>query len=82
MISGIPSVTTNVGSIPDIAIDNQNSLIFHPSDIKTLENQLIKLIENSSLRKKISEEAVKSCIKNNSINSAVKKLDIIFQTIN
>ena len=82
MISGIPSITTNVGSITDIAIDNQNSLIFQPSDIKTLEHQLIKLIDSSCLRQKISEQAVASIVKNNSINSAVKNLDDIFQTIN
>jgi len=51
---GIPVITTPVGGIPDVAIPNENMLIFKPGDINELANHLEELIINEKLRKKLA----------------------------
>lgn len=41
---GIPVVTTPVGGIPDIGVDNENMLLFEPGDVDRLAKQLEKII--------------------------------------
>lgn len=41
---GIPVVTTPVGGIPDVAIDEYNMLLFAPGDVEKLAEQLEKII--------------------------------------
>ena len=37
MASGIPSIGTNVGSIPELIVDQQTGFIIEPGDVKKLE---------------------------------------------
>jgi glycosyltransferase involved in cell wall biosynthesis len=53
MASGLPVVTTNVGSSPDIIINGKHGYLIKPGDKLNLKNYLIKLIQNESLRKEI-----------------------------
>lgn len=41
---GMPVVTTPVGGIPDIAVDEENMLLFAPGDVDKLAKQLEKMI--------------------------------------
>ena len=54
---GLPVITTPVGGIPDIAKDGKNLLLFKPGDIKSLADQLEKLISNKLLREDIAKES-------------------------
>ena len=54
---GLPVITTPVGGIPDIAKDGKNLLLFKPGDIKSLADQLGKLISNKLLREDIAKES-------------------------
>lgn len=56
---GLPVVTTPVGGIPDIADDGNNLLLFAPGDVDQLAICLKYLIQNESLRQKMSEESLK-----------------------
>lgn len=51
---GLPVVSTPVGGLPDIAIENENILLFTPGDITSLAKQLEILILDNNLRNKIS----------------------------
>jgi glycosyltransferase involved in cell wall biosynthesis len=54
---GIPVVTTPVGGIPDIVVNNENGLLFNPGDAETLSVQLCRLIEDDNLYQKLKKEA-------------------------
>jgi glycosyltransferase involved in cell wall biosynthesis len=51
----IPVITTNVGGIPEVIIHKHNGLLSNSNDFESLANNLIELINDSSLRKKIKE---------------------------
>lgn len=51
---GIPVITTPVGGIPDVAIPNENMLLFKPGKINELANHLEELIVNEKLRNKLA----------------------------
>ncbi len=78
---GIPSVCTDVGSIPDIIKSGYNGFIFEPGDRNSLKKYLIKLINDKGLRKIFSSNSIKYVKMNNSIDSSVKNLDNIFNKI-
>ncbi len=48
---GLPVITTPVGGIPDVAIEDQNMLLFNPGDINKLANQISRLITDGELLK-------------------------------
>ena len=48
---GIPVLTTPVGGIPDIALDNENMMLFNPGDINTLSEKLVQISDEDMLKK-------------------------------
>lgn len=73
MASNCAVIATNVGSIPDLIINNHNGLIFRPGDIVTLAGHLDLLISNKQYRVKIANNGRDSVVINNSIQAAVVK---------
>jgi glycosyltransferase involved in cell wall biosynthesis len=55
----LPIITTPVGGIPDVLINNVNSLLFEPGNINELSFLLNKLIADENLYKKLSKESLK-----------------------
>ena len=51
---GIPVVCTPVGGLPDIIHDGENALLFDFGNIDQLSNRIELLINDESLRNKIS----------------------------
>nr|WP_286207897.1 glycosyltransferase family 4 protein [Clostridium caldaquaticum] len=52
-------VATNVGCIPDIGIHRETSMVCEPHDIESLAQNILSLIENENLLRKISENGYK-----------------------
>jgi glycosyltransferase involved in cell wall biosynthesis len=50
MAAGLPIITTRVGGIPDILIENENALFFDVNDIDQLTKQIKCLLKNKRLR--------------------------------
>lgn len=59
MASGLPSLVTAVGGIPDIAIDNKNAL-YVQLDLKDVIPKLERLLSSLSLREKIGKCAMET----------------------
>jgi glycosyltransferase involved in cell wall biosynthesis len=57
MAAGIPSVTTAVGSVPEVVADGVNGLLIAPGDVAALERQLSRLLSDAPLRAKIGAAA-------------------------
>ena len=55
MAAGLPVVTTNVGGVPWIVKDHVNGFLSEFGDRDSFADNVIKLIENESLRKKMGE---------------------------
>ncbi len=54
---GLPVITTPVGGIPDVAQDGVNMLLFNPGDVDMLAKQIKRMIDDNSLRDKISKQS-------------------------
>jgi glycosyltransferase involved in cell wall biosynthesis len=55
---GLPVITTPVGGIPDVAIDNENVILFNPNDISELAFKIKKLILDINLQEKLSKASL------------------------
>ena len=58
MAAGLPVVTTPVGGIPEVVKDGVNGLIISPGDVRALSAAVLRLLDDSELRKRMSEANV------------------------
>lgn len=78
MASGIPSISTNVGSISDVISHGHNGFLYDPGDNNKLESLLFNLINDIDLREKFSKNSVSHINSNNTIKIASEMMDNIF----
>ena len=78
---GLPVVTTPVGGIPDIVVDGENGLLFNPGDVKALSEKLDILINDASLRSKLSREAKMLAGTTFNATTIARQLGDIYETI-
>ena len=57
MAYGIPNISTNIASIPEVLEDGVNGFLMEPGDTDALETKLEKLINDKELRRKFSNES-------------------------
>jgi glycosyltransferase involved in cell wall biosynthesis len=55
MALGLPVISTNVGGIPYLLKDNYNALLINDNDNEEMTNQIIRLMKEPTLAKKIAE---------------------------
>jgi len=79
MAAGIACISTNVGSVDDIIVDNENGILIPLKDKMAIAKALSNLIKSPDLRLKLGNNARKSIEANNSIDSAVKKFYSLFK---
>ncbi len=61
--AGAPVVATRVGGIPDIIKDGKNGFLVEPKSPRQLAAAIVKLLKDKKLRKRLSEEGLKTCRK-------------------
>ena len=74
MLYSLAIVATNVGAIPDMLKNRQTGILINPGDIDALSKNILLLIKDKNLRKKLGENARAKVINNNSIEIAVDNL--------
>src|SRR4051812_34416010 len=57
MAAGIPSVTTAVGSVPEVVEDGANGLLVEPRDVPALERALARVLEDPAFAARIADAA-------------------------
>ncbi len=78
MGSGLPVVTTNVGSNPDIGINGEENYLFEPGDKLSLKKIMIRLIHDKSLREEMGKYNKKKIQQNFDLkDTTIKFLNII-----
>ena len=73
-----PIVATNVGGVKDVVLDNVSGLISEKNDFNQFTENLIKLIENDNLRKKMSIEGRKHVLKKFNYNRLVEDIKNLY----
>ena len=71
--SGLPIISTTVGSNPDIIKNGINGFLTEPGNKIELKNNIIKLVENKDLREKMGRNNKNLIIKNFDLNLVVEK---------
>lgn len=77
----IPVVTTKVGGTTQYIKNNYNGYLSNPGDQKSLSNNIIKLISNFKLRKKIGKRARKTVLKKLDAKLMTKKYENLYEKI-
>ena len=65
MTCGAAIITTDTGGMRDFVVDGYNALVTKPNDINDIVEKAKTLIENTNLRKKLSENVMKTAKKFN-----------------
>lgn len=81
MAAGIPNISTNIASIPEVIHDGENGFLIVPGDIETLVDRLRKLINSAELRSRFSNAGYDLVSNNFSIESNIEKLKKIYQEL-
>ncbi len=74
MATGLPVVTTPVGSIPEYVTPGRNGLFVPQQDAKALARQLRRLIINQAFREKLGMNARKTILQHRQWTTTVKKV--------
>lgn len=80
MSYGMPIISSKVGGIPEIVINNRNGILIEPGNLELIENSLDFFIEN---REKINDfgMASKSMVKKYLPDSVLKELTSLYKSI-
>ena len=81
LASGLPSISSSVGIIPDYIINNVNGLLVQPNNKLNLEKTIEKTINDINLRKRISKNGVNLAESLFSEDVSLKKLSVIIKKL-
>ena len=81
MAAGIPNISTNIASIPEVLHDGENAFMITPGDVNALVDRLRTLINDSELRRKFSEASYKLVTRDFSLSANIEKLKGIYKTL-
>lgn len=75
----LPVIATKVGGVPEVCLHNETGILVEAKDIKSLADAIIKLAENSQLRKEMGEKGRKFVLQNyvwqNNVESMIKIME-------
>ena len=78
---GIPVIASNVGSIPEVVIDNVTGLIVPPKDVQALADAIIKVLKNDHLREEMGNNAYKMMQENLSWDRNADLLNKVYSDV-
>ena len=81
MAAGIPNISTNIASIPEVLVDGENGCLITPGDVDALVDRLRKLINEPELRKKFSEASYALVTRDFSLASNIEKLKGLYDSL-
>lgn len=81
MAAGIPNISTNIASIPEVIKDGVNGFLITPGDVGALVDRLNCLINNNTLRETFSNASYKLVTSNFSLDSNIAKLKNIYELL-
>jgi glycosyltransferase involved in cell wall biosynthesis len=82
MALGKPVVATNVGGIPEVAIDNDTAILVNPMDPIALSQAISLLIKDERRRFELGQKGKKRAIEHFSIGNTISKIEGIYEQYN
>lgn len=79
MAAGLPIISTPVGGIPEAVIEGHNGYLIEPGDSDALCERMLRLCQDSELRKKMGEESRRIIIEKFDISKIVNNLVCVYQ---
>jgi glycosyltransferase involved in cell wall biosynthesis len=80
MATGLPVVSTNIGGIPEMVIQNATGFLIQPGDIAALADAIEKLIDDRSLAQRLGEAGHQRAQELFSIEKNVRELCALLPT--
>ena len=81
MASGIPAVSTEVGGVADVLIDNETGYLVNDFDKKDFVKKLIKLISDKDLRERMGKTARDSVKNKFSKGRLIRDINILYEKL-
>lgn len=78
-LENLAVISTNAGYCSVIIQDNRNGLLFDPSSVDEVKSQLLRLIEDEFLRKKMGDNFNQSVLENYSEEIVIEKLILAYK---
>ncbi|MHA1250025.1 MAG: glycosyltransferase family 4 protein [Candidatus Helarchaeota archaeon] len=75
MASNLPIIASNIGGIPELIENEKDGILIPPNDIKSLSSNIIRLLKDRTLYKKLSNNAY------NKIKGKFYYKNMVFRTI-
>lgn len=79
MSYGLPIISTKVGSIPSIVLDDQNGYLIEPGNPEEIERKIIHLINNQEKREQMKAVNIKKIEEHFNIHNNLKDLVAIYK---
>lgn len=74
--SGLPAVVVNKGAVPEL-VNNENGLLFEPQDTNQLATQIVTILDDASLRKKMGKKSLE-LIKHHSMDYIARQYEKVY----
>ncbi|HUQ74167.1 MAG TPA: glycosyltransferase family 4 protein [Burkholderiales bacterium] len=78
MLTGLPCVTTEVGSIAELAINERTALLVPPKDVAALRSALERLLADEPLRRTLGDAARTHCAESMSAERMLDRMEAIY----
>ena len=79
MACGIPVIGTQVGGVPELIVHDQTGQLVPPADSISLADAIIRYLDNTELRERVSRQGREKVVKDFNLNSELDKLMLLFQ---
>ena len=79
-MAGLPVVSTNVGSVPEVVLDNVTGIITS-LDVQEIANALEKLVSNKALRERLGHAAQEFTLANFGVQRLVHDHEELYKTL-
>lgn len=81
MSCGLPIISTKIGGVEDLVIDNFNGTLVNPKDSAALANAILQLFDNRSLIKDMGKHSRKRVVKEFSWQVIARKIKEVYEQI-
>lgn len=81
MAAGIPNISTNIASIPEVIRDGENGFMITPGDVDALVDRLRILINDSELRLHFSNKSYELVTRDFSLDRNIGNLETIYKSL-
>lgn len=79
--AGVPIVSTRVGGIEDVVIENETALLSEANNVDTFSKNIVELVENKVLRKSFSEKGNSVVQKKFSYKRLVSDMENLYDSL-